>query len=78
MWPQVRVTRQEYTCTGVPEELWFRRCWLRGVECWIMRPETHEADGQVTHRLELMSHVHLRDGLGLVDGDEVCVEVDLS
>lgn len=77
--PQFVVTAEEYYLPEHDhrEELRFLRCWLQGVECWIMRPETHEVgEGAGTRRLELMSHVKLREHLGLEDGDQVVVKVD--
>lgn len=59
------------------ERVFLQRCRLQGIDCLIVRPETHErgaAGGPA--QLELMSTCHLRTVLGLSDGSLVVVEVE--
>ena len=59
------------------EFLKIQRCRIVGMRALVMRPNTHE-EGQWhgPAHLELWSTVVLREVLGLVDGDAVCVELE--
>jgi CTP-dependent riboflavin kinase len=71
--PTVRLEADE---VGVG--LGFIRCRVGGLSGWIVRTDKNN-QGRGDHGLdvvEIVSPVHLRTALGLVDGDDVVVEVD--
>jgi len=67
--PDFTISPSEYNGS---EELRFQRCSIHGLQCLVVRPDTHEA-GQFHGRayLEIMCESWLRDELGLRDGDPV-------
>lgn len=74
--PDATISPQEY---GLPETIKLQRCLISGYKAIIMRPDTHETRPNWGHgkaHLELMSHFHLRNTLGLKDGDKVEIQVE--
>jgi CTP-dependent riboflavin kinase len=64
---------------GFDETVKLQRCIIAGCKAIIMRPDTHETRinwGHGKDHLELMSPLHLRIELNLIDGDQVTVEVE--
>ena len=73
---QQPTVRLEADAVGVG--LGFVRCQVGGLSGWIVRTDKNN-QGWGDHGLdvlEIVSPVHLRTALGLVDGDDVVVEVD--
>jgi len=59
------------------ERLKLQRCRVRGHRMIIMRPDSHEQPGGIgANVLELVSPLPLRKTWGLVDGNQVEVEVE--
>ena len=72
--PDAVITAAEYNGA---ECIMLKRCVLRGLRCFVMRPNTHElgyAHGPA--HLELLSAHHLRNELSLSEGARVEVELD--
>lgn len=59
------------------ETLKLQRCRVRGLRCCIIRPDSHETQGNDGAKvLEIMSEYCLRNHLGLSNGDQLEVEVE--
>ncbi|HTB93136.1 MAG TPA: DUF120 domain-containing protein [Candidatus Sulfotelmatobacter sp.] len=59
------------------ERLKLQRCRVRGYKMIIMRPDSHEQPGGIgANVIELVSPLHLRQTWGLVDGDQLEIEVE--
>jgi hypothetical protein len=68
------IEKREYF-TG--EQIKLQRCCVRGHRMIIMRPDSHELPGGIgADVIELVSPIHLRDSWGLVDGDQLQVDVE--
>lgn len=54
------------------------RCRLNGLDCWLFRTDkNNRAEGDhALNVIEIISSAHLRNSLGLTDGDEVLVQVE--
>lgn len=53
------------------------RCRFNGFDCWVLRTDKNNR-GEGDHALdviEIVSPMHLRNTLGIADGDEVVIEV---
>jgi CTP-dependent riboflavin kinase len=68
--PHFVIQPEEYVAG---ELLKFARCRIRGLDCWIMRPATHEPE--LADVLEIVSEHRLRDYFRVADGDVLEVEL---